>query len=688
MLHRCNTRLISLLLACMIILSLLSGCGSISDNSSLPTSDPLDAPQDTPASEEKKPAAASSEEEQPRNDEVENAVKADDPITQPKADEDKVKEEEARQKAEEEKAKAEEEARKKAEEERAKAEEEARIKAEQLNSYSMMYYLAITAEEIRSSKDNRIVLEDIYSSLINELNPDAIDDITKDHLKTLRKIIEDYMLISTKRERLQFIYNQEKAAAMRSAIPNPLSILSVASSLDWKRLAASVVYSAVDSLSRYKSASEKAGTNYLTSGWELDDQELETIHKNRERAFDYMVDMVQKYHLDGLQTLNEKAIEKFAEICNIESIPERISRLEAEEKTYQLLGNYWLELASCYFETDKYEKCLDCVARYQELAIGIYRLDSNYASILPKAITAAQMTYKGDEYNSYVKAFADDLEKNTENEEWASRYYLAQVYLDLYARTNDQSFLEKAYGIIHTNVTVLLKEQRSLNQAFLDDVQELTIEEPDYRFMSEQEKKEKEKWYKEEKNRVKAYNKEQKEARKTELPSLYEPLVLNCELLFALADNMNISNDEKKDIEAILGTDSNGIFMVKPINDAFSFFHRDQRYAIEFSGDTFVIPADLLTSGSIVTVSVFEGDNSTVFDDCVIAKVERKGSTADTFAAHFSSKQLKKYDWTADSKIVVTITYDDAYGKTAEFDFAVSEFKERWYGNKVVFTQT
>ncbi|MCI9362573.1 MAG: hypothetical protein HFG65_16975 [Hungatella sp.] len=87
------------------------------------------------------------------------------------------------------------------------AEEEEKKLAEQSNSFSMMYYLAITAEEIRTSKDNRLILEDIYTSLLNDINPGAIDEITQDHLKNLRDIIKSYLNISTKRERLQFIYN-------------------------------------------------------------------------------------------------------------------------------------------------------------------------------------------------------------------------------------------------------------------------------------------------------------------------------------------------------------------------------------------------------------------------------------------------------------------------------------------------
>lgn len=121
--------------------------------------------------------------------------------------------------------------------------DEESLEKEQLNSFSMMYYLAITAEEIRTSKNNRLILDDIYTSLLNDINPGSVDEITQDHLQNLRDIIKDYLNISVKRERLQYIYNTNKAAAIRSAIPNPLAILSMTHSLDWKKLA--VVQTAV-----------------------------------------------------------------------------------------------------------------------------------------------------------------------------------------------------------------------------------------------------------------------------------------------------------------------------------------------------------------------------------------------------------------------------------------------------------
>lgn len=556
---------------------------------------------------------------------------------------------------------------------------------QQRNSFSMLYYLAITAEEIRISKDNRLMLDEIYTSLLNDINPGAIDETTQDHLKNLRDIIKSYINISVKRDRLQYIYNQDKAETIRSAIPNPLAILSTTQAFNWKSLVASVAYTVVDSYNNYKSANATVDQEFLMSGWELDDEETATIQKNRERAFDYMVDIVQEYGLDGKLTLSEKAIETFAEICAIESVQQKIRRLESEEETYKLLGNYWLELAACYYETSQYQKCLDCVSKYNELATGIYRMDYNYVQILPMAIVAAQETYTGDEYVSVISSFADSILENTTTEEWSIRYFAAQVYLDLYAKTDDRQYLEAAYNIAYDNVTILLDEQRALNSTYLADVVELTIDEPDYRFMTDDEEDAAKKEYEAEKKRLKEYNKGLKESRKTELPPMYEPLILNCDLLFALAEEMNISNTEKAEIEDILQTENNGVFLSDPVNDRYSFSAGSADFSIEFTKNEIKIPANLLSTGAEIIITVNDGGKVTTFDDCTITKVNRDGDSVDTFVAVVTSEKMGDYEWTVDSKVTVEF-YNGSNYDPIVFKFKVIEYKDNWLiADKVVF---
>ena len=64
------------------------------------------------------------------------------------------------------------------------------------------------------------------------------------------------------------------------------------------------------------------------------------------------------------------------------------------------------------------------------------------------------------------------------------------------------------------------------------------------------------------------------------------------------------------------------------------------------------------------------------FDDLEVIKVERKGNTADKFLAHFSSKQLKKYQWTENSKVTVEITYEDMFDKATTYNYKVTNYKK------------
>ncbi len=557
------------------------------------------------------------------------------------------------------------------------ASDNSNLTAQQKNSIAMLYYLSIVSEEIRASSNNRLLLEDMYNSLLNDLNPGAVDEITQEHLQDLRDNIQDYMNIIVKRERIQYIHNKNKADAIRSAIPNPLAILSATNSVNWISLATSAVYTVVDSYNSYKSASDAADHQFLLSTWELDDEETEIFRNNRDKSFDYMVDIVRKYGVDGNMTLNSKSIEKFVEICNDDEVTRKIRRLTSAEETYRLFGNYWLELAQCYFEARDFRKCLQCVDEYKNLAINIYRKDYDYAQLLPKVIVAAQNVYTGSEYIAKVRGFADEIISNTDSDDWSACYFVAQVFIDLYAKTNDRSYLESAYKIVKDNVCELIPEQKELNDTYLNSIKEATIEAP---FSPDDEEKQA---YEEELQKLKSYNEALKKARETELPPVYEPLAVNCELLFALADQLKIGYTEKSELEHILETATSTVFLSGPVNNRYSFYFTVKEGNIDFNEKRILIPVNLMTSETKVIVTVTDGGKTFVFDDCIISKVERKGKTIDTFYAHVTSKKLKNFSWSADSEILVEVSNGEGY-QSFTSNHKVSKYKDNWFGEDEV----
>ena len=49
--------------------------------------------------------------------------------------------------------------------------------------------------------------------------------------------------------------------------------------------------------------------------------------------------------------------------------------------------------------------------------------------------------------------------------------------------------MEEAFDIAYDNVTLLLGEQRKLNEVYLADVEEVIVNEPDDRYLTDEEKK-------------------------------------------------------------------------------------------------------------------------------------------------------------------------------------------------------
>jgi hypothetical protein len=312
----------------------------------------------------------------------------------------------------------------------------------------------------------------------------------------------------------------------------------------------------------------------MLDGWDLDDEETEIIHRNRTRAFNYMVDIVRDYELSKDLTLNEDFINSFVEAISNENNNQKLQYLKSRKDIYSAFSPYWLELAKCYYELNDYQNCLSCLANYETIGSDIFRYDYQYAEVLPMAIVAAQSVYENnkDKYVKVVEKYTDILNSSYQTK-WELRYFAAQSYMDLYAKTSNTDYLWKAYEIAKDNVNSLVKWQDSLNKTYLNDVQELKLSGPDKELLSKDELKSQQK-------ELDKLNKSLKEKRKTELPELYEPLVVNCELLFSLANKLGIDSNEKDSINGILS----GVFIVNPVAKKYSYYSK-YNYSIEYSKD-------------------------------------------------------------------------------------------------------
>ena len=543
---------------------------------------------------------------------------------------------------------------------------------EQANAIAMLNYITVLTQDVNASKNSRLYMEQAYSSLINNTYPGAVDSRTLIRLTGLLDTMEQYRMAALQRERLEYIYEQNQAQVIRAAVPSPMGLFSAVRSYRPSKIAAAVVYMAVDSITSYTAYTAEADLQYLKDGWALDDKEASALHKSRTNIFKYMIDMVDEYELPGDLTLTESSVEEFVKWKNNENVVGRIQFLESNQAAYQSYVGYWLLLAQSYYDNGDYEKCLDAVRAYGDMNNRIFRKDYELANVLPSAISAAEQLYSGRKYESVAAAYVQTLLDNTDHDDWALRYYAAQVYIDLATQTNDRAYLKTAYGIVLDNVNYLVGEQQSLNAAYIAPVQKAAVPKDATKNVKKQ---------------IENANKALEETRKTELPPVCEPLRLNCDLLFALADELEISESERQKIDGILHLKGAPIFMTEALDDAYWFLHdsapEGEDVDIEFSGTKITLPAACCTNDALITVTVQEADAAepVVLTDWKVDAVKRvTEDDVSTYRVVYTSEEARRHEWQPGAAIQLDIQPKaDADLPAYHFEYTTEGTKKAWY---------
>lgn len=499
----------------------------------------------------------------------------------------------------------------------------------QRNSVNMMNYIAVLMQQVIASKSNRLQLESLYSDLLNNVSPNAVDANTLDEIDQVLDTLENYRMLSVKRDRLKIIYERAQADAIKQAIPNPLTLLSVIESRSAVQLLASAVYMAIDSAASYASAMSDAETEYMQSGWELDDQESENLHNARKGMFSYTVQTVSEYELPGSIALNEEAVSSFVS-WEGEQVANRLRFFEKNSDVYCGLGAYWLLLAQSYQEHANYEECIRAIEVYEQYSTGILRKDRTYAKALTVALLASEQL-DDQTYLDHGKRWAEAILLNSAEDDWALRYYAAQTYVALAGKSGDSGYLALAYETALDNANELLAKQRDLNDTYLAPLAKLdgAANLP---------------WSSDEEKERDSYNKMLESERKVELAPLYEPLLMNLELIRAIhTEHPEVVPDTTTADEIVHGAGS--LFLVPALDARYTFSDSESTQDapdIVYDCAELRVPATLVTASAVISSEVVADGAATTIDDWSLDHVDRDDSEgASAFVAVYKSASAK-----------------------------------------------
>ena len=523
---------------------------------------------------------------------------------------------------------------------------------QQINSIVMLNYLSVLTENIMLSPNNRLILENSYSTLYNNIFPNSVDKETQTQITNLMRTINSLEMNDTKRNRIQYLYDQGQAQAMRSAIPSPMAILNVVQSDNPLKAIISVASLSLNSYAGYQSAVSAAEFQFLQSNWEIEDNEKRYLDNARIDAFNYLMDIVRDNELPGELSLNANVIDAFLEKKNSDNVYRNLQFLETNQETYKAYYGYWLFLADMYYKTGNYEKCLEAFQSYEQMNVRIFQRNHDLAEVLPSIICSAQEVLSGDELIAFEEKCGKMLMDNASvyvkkkgkiesKIDWVLKYFSIQTYIDLYDKTQDESYLQTAYTWTWTVIDELIDIQREKNIEYIND---LVL------------KNEKD-GTKEEKSEAKEYNSILKDNRKVELPPVYEPLLMNCQLLFAIADELGLSSAEKEKVDKILHPDGEKLFLSDSIDSSF-WMNKKSTYDYGVSIDKkltsidLCISANALGSSSIIEV-IYNGIH---YNDWEIKEVDRnKSKEVSQFKAIFQSESFNKAKFGNDDTIEVLI---------------------------------
>lgn len=406
-----------------------------------------------------------------------------------------------------------------------------------MQSVEMLNYISTLSERIKENKDNRLQLNQIRDEIYNNIIPSSIDARTQEIITGsggFLDSIQSYQLIGLQRERLEYVAEKQRAQALKSAIPDPIYVLSIMQAKNPMKMVVSIVATTASSALNYNAAKNALELENMQQTWELDDKESSVFEDQRKQTFDYMITISRKFNMPKEFTLSEENIKDFVRLQSDTNLNKRLSELEKEDNSKLYLGAkygpYYLLLANTYYELDQYQKCIDIFEAYENRNVRVFRKDYDAARVIPKVINSARQVYSTKRYIEAAKKYLNLLKQETTDKNWELRYFVALTYIELAEldSANHDNYLKMAAESLLSNISYLAGEQELDLKKYAEPVNES---------IPKGIKKKDEKV-------TKSLIKKEKKERKNALPPLREPLYLNCELLNQIKSEYKISDSD------------------------------------------------------------------------------------------------------------------------------------------------
>ncbi|MEA3316268.1 MAG: hypothetical protein U9Q30_10450 [Campylobacterota bacterium] len=226
--------------------------------------------------------------------------------------------------------------------------------------------------------NDKIVLEEEYNNIINNLNLTVIKDSEIVNVITyLMDTLTSFKLTEMEKEQFQREY-QEK---LDNAISGALMGLSVSGTTP-QQMALSLVMSAGSAYMTYKEGQKSAKKGFDKNKWGL---KKDTISELNEIRKDFLLTywkIMKRYNMPDKWRITEKQFTRFITILKGNDINKKYRQLLRMKEEMSLFPTYWYELSLVLHKLNKKDDELKAISEYEILNDKLLRHNSYYSLML------------------------------------------------------------------------------------------------------------------------------------------------------------------------------------------------------------------------------------------------------------------------------------------------------------------
>lgn len=294
------------------------------------------------------------------------------------------------------------------------------------NAKKLLYETA----RILESKNNLIVVDEVAAYdwfWVKDV------ELTSPYINRFNSTLDDNKSIHEKKERLKYLFDQDRSRQISALVPNALNVLTIAITAgDPLKSIIAVTGTALSSVTNYVNEKQRAELELIQQNWELDDQQTVIFNNLLRSLREYLSQVSNKYGFTNEQLSSDRTLRDFIMIIDKKPNPEeRFLAISTQQFRNELsiFPEYWKEMATASYNMGDYASALDYIREYEARYVQTMYHDNGYANLMQiKAYCVLDLYPPGPEKNKELLRLADEITRMSLTQDWIQQYFCVELY--------------------------------------------------------------------------------------------------------------------------------------------------------------------------------------------------------------------------------------------------------------------